>query len=75
LGIVSILGVTLGKQPLDSSGNPEEFWFNLKTNSVEFGKLSAAPFRVGPFETEEEAKRALVTLASRSRAWEAEEED
>jgi hypothetical protein len=65
----------LGKQPLDSSGNPEEFWFNLKTNSVEYGKLSAAPFRVGPFETEEEAKRALETLAGRSRAWEAEEED
>ena len=65
----------MGKQPLDSSGNPEEFWFNLKTNSVEFGKLSAAGFRVGPFETEEDAKRALETLASRSREWEAEDED
>jgi hypothetical protein len=75
LGIVSILGVTLGKQPLDSSGNPEEFWYNLKTNSVEFGKLSAAPFRVGPFQTKEEASRALETLASRSREWEAEDED
>jgi hypothetical protein len=75
LGIVSILGVTLGKLPLDSSGNPEEFWFNLKTNTVEFGKLSAAPFRVGPFQTEEEARQALETLASRSREWEAEDED
>jgi hypothetical protein len=72
---VSILGVTLGNQPLDSSGNPEEFWYNLKTNTVEFGKLSAAPFRVGPFQTEEEARRALETLASRSREWEAEDED
>jgi hypothetical protein len=75
LGIVSILGVTLGKLPLDSSDNPEEFWFNLKTNTVEFGKLSAAPFRVGPFQTEEEARQALETLASRSREWEAEDED
>ena len=65
----------MGKQPLDSSGSPEEFWFNLKTNLVEFGKLSAAPYRVGPFLTEEEAKRALDMLASRSRAWEDEEED
>ena len=65
----------MGKQPLDSSGIPEEFWFNLKTNSVEFGRLSAAAFRVGPFETEEDAKRALETLASRSREWEAEDED
>jgi len=61
--------------PLDSSGNPEEFWFNLKTNSVEFGKLSAAAYRIGPFKTENEAKEALKLLADRSKRWSAEEDD
>ena len=56
-------------QPLDSSGVPEEFWFNLKTGKVEFGKLSAASYRVGPFKTESEAERALETLSSRSLKW------
>jgi hypothetical protein len=75
LGIVSILGVAVGKQPLDSSGVPEEFWFNLKTGQVEFGKLAAAPYRVGPFESETEAKNALETLSRRAQKWNEEEED
>jgi hypothetical protein len=75
LGIVSILGVALGNQPLDSSGVPEEFWFNLKTGQVEFGKLAAAPYRVGPFESETDAKKALETLSSRAQKWNEEDED
>ncbi|MFM2384869.1 MAG: hypothetical protein RL166_743 [Actinomycetota bacterium] len=62
-------------QPLDSSGVPEEFWFNLKTGQVEFGKLSAASYRVGPFATESEARRALETLATRSQKWREDDED
>ena len=62
-------------QPLDSSGIPEEFWFNLKTGQVEFGKLVAAAYRVGPFATAQEASKALETLASRSKAWDGDEED
>lgn len=61
--------------PLDSAGNPEEYWYNLKTGQIEFGKLSAASYRVGPFLTEAEAKRALETLANRSKAWSDEDED
>jgi hypothetical protein len=60
---------------LDSSGVPEEFWFNLKTGKVEFGKLSAAAYRVGPFATELEAKNALEILAARSDSWREDEED
>lgn len=59
----------MSKQPLDSAGNPEEFWFNLKTKQVEFGKLSAAAYRVGPFDSLEEAAKALETLASRTKVW------
>jgi hypothetical protein len=51
-----------------------EFWFNLKTLKVEVGRKSAAPYRVGPFDTEQEAKAALTTLAERSAKWGAEED-
>ena len=51
-----------------------EFWFNLKTLKVEVGRKSAAPYRVGPFETKAEAQSALTTLKTRSEEWSAEEE-
>jgi hypothetical protein len=50
-----------------------EFWFNLKTLKVEVGKKTAAPYRVGPFKTESEAKVALSTLRARSVEWASEE--
>ncbi len=65
----------MAKQPLDSSGVPEEFWFNTKTGEVEFGKVAAAPYRIGPFTTEADAKRALEIVASRSEKWNEEIED
>ena len=65
----------MSDSPLDSSGVPEEFWYNLKTGQVEFGKLSAASYRVGPFSTREEAEQALETLKKRTQKWEAEEKD
>ena len=65
----------MSDKPLDSSGVPEEFWFNLKTGQVEFGKLSPASFRVGPFKTESEAKNALETLAQRTEKWNEDEEN
>lgn len=51
-----------------------QYWFNLKTLKVEQGLLSAAPYRVGPFKTEQEARDALKLLAERSKTW-LEEED
>ena len=57
------------KPEFDSAGVPIEYWFNLKTGTVEFGKLSAASFRVGPFKTLEEANNALATIASRTKEW------
>lgn len=65
----------MNNQPLDSAGIPEEFWFNLNTKQVEVGKLTAAPYRVGPFATATEAAKALETLASRSKTWAEEDED
>lgn len=51
-----------------------EFWFNLKTLKVEVGRKTAAPYRVGPFATEAEAKAALATINARSAKWSAEED-
>lgn len=60
---------------LDSAGVPDEFWFNLKTGLVEHGKLSAASYRVGPFNTEDEAKDALNVIAKRNQAWNEDEDE
>lgn len=50
-----------------------KFWFNLKTGQVERGLLAPAPDRVGPFDTEQEAKMALELLRMRSQSWDDEE--
>lgn len=47
----------------------EKYWFNSRTGQVEFGKLSPAVHRIGPFDTEAEAARAPEIVAERSRAW------
>jgi len=51
------------------SDGDEKYWYNLSTGEVEFGMLSAAVDRVGPFDTREDAARAPETLKERSRAW------
>jgi hypothetical protein len=56
------------------SQNEAKFWFNLKTGKVEFGLLSPAPNRVGPFKTEAEALQALELISKRNRDWQLEEE-
>jgi hypothetical protein len=47
----------------------EKYWYNLKTGEVEKGYESPAVDRAGPFDTPEEAARALDILRERSRAW------
>ena len=44
-----------------------KFWFNTKTNRVEYGLKSLSIYRVGPFETEDEASRALEIIAARAK--------
>jgi hypothetical protein len=52
-----------------------EFWFNLKTLKVEVGRKSAAAYRVGPFDSADEARAALATINKRSAAWDADDEN
>ena len=61
--------MTPANKQLSSDGAPLEWWFNTRTNAVEFGKLSAAPYRIGPFATENEAKNALSVIAERAKRW------
>ncbi len=44
------------------------YWFNTKTREVEFGPKSLALYRIGPFDTAEEAARAEEIVSSRGKA-------
>ena len=59
----------------DSKGEPEAWWFNLKTHTVEYGRQSHAKDRMGPYLTPEEAERALEVARERSNRWLEEEEN
>ena len=45
------------------------YWYNLKTGAVEQGFQSQSVDRVGPFDTAEEAARALEILRANSAKW------
>jgi hypothetical protein len=51
-----------------------EYWFNTKNMSVEVGKQDLAIYRIGPFDSYEDAQNALQILKSRSDAWAEEDE-
>ena len=51
-----------------------QYWFNTKTGEVEQGHQSLAIYRIGPFETPDEAKQALEILADRSKKLREQEE-
>ncbi|MDE0545450.1 SPOR domain-containing protein [Microbacterium sp. C7(2022)] len=51
----------------------EKYWYNTKTEQVEYGYESPSIDRVGPFDSAEDAARAPEKLAERARAWADEE--
>ena len=51
----------------------EKYWYNSRTNEVEYGMLSPSIDRVGPFDTEAEALAAPALLRARAEAWAQEE--
>lgn len=51
----------------------QKYWYNSRTKAVEFGFISPASERVGPFDTESEAAHAIDTLRANSERWAAEE--
>lgn len=44
-----------------------QYWFNTKTGMVETGPQSLSLDRLGPFESFEDASRALEIIAERAR--------
>lgn len=43
------------------------YWYNQKTGEVEVGPQSLSLDRIGPFETESEARRAPQIIAEKAR--------
>ncbi|GAA5151756.1 hypothetical protein GCM10025768_18610 [Microbacterium pseudoresistens] len=50
-----------------------KYWYNTRTDEVEYGMIAPAPDRLGPFDTAEEAARAPQKIDERARAWATEE--
>ena len=52
----------------------EKFYFNPSTGEVTQGKVGGWDDRMGPYDTREEAQRALDTVAERNKRAEAQDE-
>lgn len=57
---------------LGVEGN-DQWWFNLRTLTVEQGPGQANAERMGPYSTKAEAETALERARERSEAWDADE--
>ena len=53
----------------------EKYWYYTKTQQVEKGRQSSWENRMGPYDTEAEARAALDTAAARSAQWDDEDAD
>lgn len=51
-----------------------QYWFNTHTGQVETGKQSLALYRLGPFDSREQAEKAPEIIAQRAAAWRLEDE-
>ncbi|GGF30756.1 hypothetical protein GCM10011519_00240 [Marmoricola endophyticus] len=47
----------------------DQYWFNLKTHEVEGDDGARSADRLGPYDSAEEAARALDKVAERNEAW------
>lgn len=61
-----------GEDSYTASGE-HKYWYNTTTGEVEYGYISPAVDRVGPFDTQEQAANAMHKLKERSEAWAVEE--
>ena len=46
-----------------------DYYFNIRTQMVEHGRQSAWEHLMGPYDTREEAERALETAQARTAKW------
>ena len=52
-----------------------DWWFNLRTQTVEHGPGSAAKDRMGPYATRADAEHALDRARERNEAWRRADDD
>lgn len=52
-----------------------QYWYNVVTRTVEVDAQSDWTQLIGPYDTREEAERALETVARRNEAWDAQDEE
>ncbi len=57
-----------------SEDEGQQFWFNTETKQVEQGRQSHYRNLMGPYSTAAEAQQALQTAASRTEAWDDEDD-
>ena len=50
-------------------GEEKKWYFNIKTGRVEYGRISSLFDVMGPYNSEEEAKRALEKAAQDNSKW------
>jgi hypothetical protein len=50
-----------------------EFYYNIRTNMVEHGRLSPWEHLMGPYETHEDAEKALEIAQARTIDWDEED--
>ncbi|PKQ17657.1 MAG: hypothetical protein CVT68_07385 [Actinobacteria bacterium HGW-Actinobacteria-8] len=54
---------------MHEAGDTTEYYFNTQTRMVEKGRLSPWEHLLGPYDTFEEASKALEAAEKRSDAW------
>ena len=57
------------------AGQGTEYYFNVRTRMVEIGRLSSWEDVLGPYDTIEEAQRALANVEARNDAWDEDDAD
>lgn len=53
----------------------DKWYYDTKTGQAVQGKQAGFLNRIGPFDTEAEARHALETVAARNKAWEEQDAD
>jgi len=54
---------------MEPTGGKTEYFFNTETRQVEQGRQSTWEHLLGPFDTADEAQRAVDIAADKSDAW------
>lgn len=60
---------------LTDPGDKVEYYFNTSTRMVEKGRQSSWEHLLGPYDTREEAERAVETARERTEAWDEDDEE